>query len=729
VSERWEAANAGAADGDASGLRRRDFIRRSAVAGGALAGMSGFPGIVREAYGEPIPVPTAARSVEAGLAAFAARWQGAGPAVKLTRFGDFLSDKTFNCRVAGSPRSYVLVLGTAGAALSPGTDPQRHADMVMAEDDWLGVLYGDFTGLAPLMYGESFPSRDAANKVALLGIVMYTFAHMPAGANPDPQLLVRVLQGLVEHGLPACAGEPAAFEVPQPEQTLGDAVSPPAAAPPVTRMLAEFVAGLSYEQLPPGAVASAKKQLKGILGTIYAGSRMAPGQKFALAVRSFGDRSEATVIGQGCFRTSARHAALLNSVYAQILEWEDWTFEAHSGASIVPAALAAGELSRASGKELITAIVAGNEILARSGDVLTDVIHAGNAVPTHQMETPLVAGKLLRLPADRLQDAVGICCTQPQVTSIPGWTADAKGLLTGWPVMTGVEAALFAQAGITGRRDILENPVGYCYRVSEIATPTRLGRLVDGLGQTWRFDERYHELIVKRYPTDGFQLTTVQAILDIVNRQAKDVFDSTPRARIPDTVRRIQVRIPWVMAASGTMFSKGTKDIYDRIRTRPDWTYIALLFDGKYPVAASLVNRRLSFREYAHSAIFDPVVQAVIDKVELVPDLTVGVFGAEATVELADGRSFTSTQGCIADFPIEEKLYDGAEGILSRQQMAAILAAVDRIESFSNVADFVGIACGGAATAHPRPAPRRPPRRRRHRRRHHRHGHRRRGQR
>jgi 2-methylcitrate dehydratase PrpD len=714
--DEWEGAGNEAADGRASGLRRREFLKRGAVAGGALAGMSGIPTLVREAYGDPVPVPTAARSVEAGLAAFAARWQGAGPAVKLTRFGDFLSDKTFNCRVAGTPRSYVLTLGTAGATVSPGTDPQRHADMVMPEEDWLGVLYGDFTGLAPLMYGESFPSRDAANKVALLGIVMYVFAYIPAGANPDPKLLVQVLEGLVQRGLPACAGEPAPFEIPQPEQSLGDALSPPASAPPVTRTLAEFVAALRYDDLPPGTIESAKKQLKGILGTIYAGSRMPPGQKFALAVRRFGDRAEATVIGQGWFRTSARHAALLNSVYAQILEWEDWTFEAHSGASIIPAALAAGELAGASGKELITAIVAGNEILARSGDVLTDVIHAGNAVPTHQMETPLVAGKLLRLPADRLQDAVGICCAQPQVTSIPAWTAEAKGLLTGWPVMTGVEAALFAQAGITGRRDILENPVGYCYRVSEIATPTRLALLVDGLGHTWRFDSKYHELIVKRYPTDGFQLTSVQAILDIVNRQAKDVFDSIPRGRIADTVKRIQVRIPWVMAASGTMFSKGTKDIYDRIRTRPDWTYIALLFDGKYPVAAALVNRRLTFHEYSESAIFDPVVQAVLDKVELVPDITVGVFGAAATVELADGRSFTSEQGCIADFPVEEKLQAGADGILSSQQIAAVLGAVDRLEGFANVADFVRIACGGTATAPSRPPGHRRRRRRRRRR-------------
>jgi hypothetical protein len=34
------------------------------------------------------------------------------------------------------------------------------------------------------------------------------------------------------------------------------------------------------------------------------------------------------------------------------------------------------------------------------------------------------------------------------------------------------------------------------------------------------------------------------------------------------------------MAATATMFSKGRKEIYDRIRDLPDWTYIALLFDG-----------------------------------------------------------------------------------------------------------------------------------------------------
>ena len=91
---------------------------------------------------------------------------------------------------------------------------------------------------------------------------------------------------------------------------------------------------------------AAKEQLLGILGCMWAGSRVGPGRKFAQAVRGFGDRPECTVIGRKPFRTSARHAGVLNSVYAQVLEWEDWTFIVHSGASIIPTALAAGELAR-----------------------------------------------------------------------------------------------------------------------------------------------------------------------------------------------------------------------------------------------------------------------------------------------------------------------------------------------------------------------------------------------
>ena len=90
----------------ADGIERRELLRRSALAGGTVAALWALPRVVQDAYGAPIEIPRGARSVEAGLATFTARWQAAGPIVRLTRFGPFLSDKVFNCRVAGSERAY-----------------------------------------------------------------------------------------------------------------------------------------------------------------------------------------------------------------------------------------------------------------------------------------------------------------------------------------------------------------------------------------------------------------------------------------------------------------------------------------------------------------------------------------------------------------------------------------------------------------------------------------------
>src|SRR5438067_2129641 len=310
---------------DGAAFGRRTFLKGTTAVAGTLASLSAFGQLVAEAFAQTptFPVPAAARTPEGGLAAFVAKWQAAGPAIVLTRFGRFLSNRIFNCHVAGTPRAYNLFLGAAGATLAPGTNPSAHANLILDEGDWNGVLYGDFTGLAPLVAGRAFPSRDEANRAALLLIVMYIFAHIPAGADNDPAFLANLLRDLAaRQGLPQCEGEPPTFE-------LVDDI----------------------EAEPTGTIG----------------------------------------------------------------------------------VLAVGELAGASGATVLTAIVAGNEIVARAGEFLTDVLHTGNALAIHQLELPLLAAKLLGLEPDGLRDASGIACTQPQVTSIPAWTADAKGLLTGAP--------------------------------------------------------------------------------------------------------------------------------------------------------------------------------------------------------------------------------------------------------------------------------------------------------
>jgi 2-methylcitrate dehydratase PrpD len=397
---------------------------------------------------------------------------------------------------------------------------------------------------------------------------------------------------------------------------------------------------------------------------------------------------------------------MVNSYLAQILEWEDWTFLSHSGASIVPVALAAGQLANVSGKQLLTAIVAGNEILARAGEVLTDAVNTGNALAIHQLETTLVAGKLMGLSGPQLQDALGIACTQPQMTSIISWTAEAKGMLTAWPVTTGVTAAQLAASGMSGNRTIVENPLGYSYRISDIGSPAQMTRIVDRLGALWRFDAARGELFTKRYPTDGFQLTTVEAILKLRQGPLKSI----PRSELPNRIARIQVRIPLVMAASATMFSQGPageQALLNRVLdpNQPDWTYIALLFDGVWPVAAGLADGELTYRQYRDDKLRDPVIRALTSKVEEVPDVTQGVFGAAARIELTTGEAYEQTVPCIDTFPVREKLDIGASEVESPQRIQTIVDAINSVERFSSVRDFAAVlnpgGCVEAATSTP----------------------------
>jgi hypothetical protein len=90
--------------------------------------------------------------------------------------------------------------------------------------------------------------------------------------------------------------------------------------------------------------------------------------------------------------------------------------------------------------------------------------------------------------------------------------------------------------------------------------------------------------------------------------------------------------------------------LLDRIRSgaSPDWTYITLLFDGYYPVAAAAARRRLSWREYLPSALNDPLIRALLAKIRLVPDLSMGVFGADVRIKAA-GQTYETFVACIRE--------------------------------------------------------------------------------
>jgi 2-methylcitrate dehydratase PrpD len=651
-----------------------------------------------------------ARTVEGGLELFATKWDALGGAITQTKFGRFVASKTFNCHVADTGRAYSLELGPAGgAALSPGRDPSAHATLLLSEEDWLAVLYGEYSPLAPALNGRSYSTKSESNYASVLGLVMFLFAHLPASTVTDPAFDGENLFGGLERrggqAVDCGGGGPSGTAIepdPRPEErVLGDVE-----APDVTRELALRAEALSYEDLPETVVERVKTQIRGVLGVSYAATEREPGRKFAGAVEALDGRPEATAIaGDRTFRTSAERAAMVNCYLSQMLEWEDFTHFAHTGSIIVPTALAAAEAAGASGKEFITAVALGNEIAGRTGIFLTDPTSLGQSLPVHQTELPFVAGTLFDLDAEELQSAAGMAAIQPERTSVAGWASEAKGLLAASPARKSIEAVKFVDAGLEGRRDLLEHPAGLFYSLTDVRSPADMALAFEGLGSEWLLEDLYFN---KRYASNGFFQAAIHAALDVREQLRAAGLDPAD----PATYDVVELHMNTAMAATGTLFSEGETDLLDEILTCEDRVYTPLLYEAYYAVAAALLEGELTHRQYREELIADPDLRALFGKIQGATDLSVGDFGGKVVVDTdgslasqagADrvgedgyGAEYSSTVECIrggvnAGFDGSDKLRKAAADTLSETEIARIDDAVEDLESMGDVSALGGV--------------------------------------
>ncbi|MDH4187864.1 MAG: MmgE/PrpD family protein [Nitrospira sp.] len=451
-----------------------------------------------------------------------------------------------------------------------------------------------------------------------------------------------------------------------------------------TRILADWALGLRYEDIPPASVRQAKDQLFGLVGAGLAAATTAPGEAALSAVQSWGDRQEVIVWGAG-FKSSMRSAAFANSILAQLLEYEDAIFPySHVGAAIIPSALAVGEVEKSSGKELIEAIVVGNEVGGRVGYAAHRGIRMGNAIPVYQAVVPYVAGKLMKLDMDTYLDGIGGALTQVQVTLLSGWVSHAKAYLSAMPVLAGITAMCVAREGFTGFHEPLEDPLGY---ITLICERPLYDELTADLGRVW-WTER---LLNKAYPVCGWTLAQVEAAIDLATENDID----------PRRIREVVVKIPTQAAMAGTMWL--VDECFENMRNRHDWSYIPLLFELTYPVAAAIVDRELTPRQWTEERLFDPLIHDVIKKVRCEADIMLtsayvneGKLGAAVTIRMDDNREFRKTIPVVKGSP--SRLYDVSEKfriealkLHPREQVNQVVDLIKNLEAVEDIAELCAL--------------------------------------
>jgi len=431
----------------------------------------------------------------------------------------------------------------------------------------------------------------------------------------------------------------------------------------LTDAVAGFVARLRYEDLTDAVVDKARLVLLDAIGCAIGAFAEDP-RKAQIAVRlaqQFGTDGAATVIGGA--RTHPAAAALANGMLINATDNDDTHKRAlaHLGSVVVPAALAATEARGGSARQLIVALVAGYEVAARVGmAVMPSHYRFWHSTATNgTFGAAAAAARAWGLDAARVRTALGFAGTQAAgLNTFFESGDDSKSVHPGKAAMNGLLSAMLAELGATSPPDVLGHPKGY---LAAYSLEPRPDALTAGLGSQWEILQNGF----KPYPSILASHSPIGAALAIVAKQP------VPLERI----RSVEVR---TYATVKSHFSN--KEIE---------TTMAARLSVPYCVAIALCDREVGQKQFAPERFGDPLVRALLAKVDVVvdPDLSPlypEKFPARIVVTLDDGAQLEHTflypkgdpANPLTNDELVAKFRRNAAGVLSAAAADRLLATV-----------------------------------------------------
>ncbi|MDR3534770.1 MAG: MmgE/PrpD family protein [Rhodopila sp.] len=388
-----------------------------------------------------------------------------------------------------------------------------------------------------------------------------------------------------------------------------------------TVRLAEYAAGLHYDDLPPEVIQRAKDCITDTVAVIVLGNDLPWSRIVANYARRIGAGGRCRILGAEGPTLHAPAAALANGTLAHAFESDNLTKPGagvHPGATLLPPALAIAQERGSSGRELITAVVAGFEVMYRIGYATK---HSNEKRGFHAPGTTgpfgaaVAAGVLLHLDAEAMTNALGIAGSLAgglMEFARSGTGAMVKRLHLGRAAEAGVVAASLAADGFTGPRSVIEGEAGF---LKVFCTEWDLADVTGGLGT----DYATLKLCLKRFPVHMTAQTGVQAVLEL---QAEHGFTG-------EQVDRVTVAGTERMATINNI--RDPADIMMAQYSIPFCVALTLFRDPRDPGS------------FDDSALTDTAIRAMCARVAItVADPPAKVAGASiVTIRLKDGRSFT----------------------------------------------------------------------------------------
>lgn len=450
--------------------------------------------------------------------------------------------------------------------------------------------------------------------------------------------------------------------------------------PSTTRTVAEFAVGLRYEDLPAEVIASAKQCILDSLGCGVFGAPTPWALSVARVVEKLGQKKGASVWGMK-LRADPLGVAMINGTSAQGYELDDCHDQSmsHYGAGVVTTVLAAAEgFGPFTGKQIILATVVGYELGTRIGNTVSP--HAFNrgfhpCGLTSTFAAAAAMGKLLNLNVDQFVSALGLAGSQAAGLMASQYGAMAKRFHSGKAAQNGMLAAMLAQEGLTGVRNVLEAPYGgFC---STYAEKYDLNYATDGLGKEF---EMLHNGF-KQYSSLASSHASVDALRAI--REKHHVKSEDVAKVFIETTEMVKLHCGWPYVPSETITAQ---------------------MNLPYTAAVTLIEGNAFIDQYTDDKLRDPTIMNLADRVEVVaaPDLDAlgphEMRAVRVTVTMKSGEKFTDGSHYrsghwkkpLSDKVLKEKFRNLAGRVLVADAVAKIEEIVSTLETRSAPASELG---------------------------------------
>lgn len=454
----------------------------------------------------------------------------------------------------------------------------------------------------------------------------------------------------------------------------------------VANGLAELVSAIRFDALSEEVVRETKRRVLDAIGCTLGGFHGEPGTMIRDLVADLGGRSESTVFGAPQ-RTSCEKATLANATMLRYLDYMD----SHAGSDPchpcfnIPPCLAVGERVGASGQDLIAATVAGYEIQIRFQEACRITSRGWFSGTYLQFSVPLAVGRLLGLDIDQLTNAIAISATHANtlnavsVGSIPA----SKSVADGMVASTAVIAALMAQKGLAGPKDIVESSGGF-----EKAVAGRIDeeRLLAPVATNYKI----MEVNTKWFNTVRTAQTAVAGVFGLFQKHQLTWRD----------VEAITIFLP----SGEHVGHEGVWNSVSRLRPQNrDSANHSIVFS----VAVAVVDGELGPEQYTDVKLQDPYVLSVVDRTSLQSDPSLDPYWPEAAVtrvvlKTKNGQNYEATtlyppghhRNRLTDEQMQQKFSKLARQVLNQERMEAVIATVDRLDRLKSLSQLMVLLTG-----------------------------------